>query len=305
MIERNDAQHTFRHARTVGAGLAGIALLLYAASGLYVIEPEQNGVVIRFGKIIDDAVAPGIHYHWPWPIEHVERPRSTELRRLEIPFLQTQGDQEGEGELLTGDENLVRARLLLQYTIAQPKDYLTSTPDPDAILARVARSDSIGFFAALPVDAALTTGRESIQQHLRRSIQKRADDYRLGIRLASVQLQSIDPPDSAGIAEAFKAVSSAREERHKLVEQAEGERNRRLPEARAEAQRRLRDGEAHANEVVERAKGDSERFLSMWSAYDKARSVTAHRLYTETMESILPKVKLLIMNPNAEGRPAR
>lgn len=302
MIDAGDARHTFQHVRAIGAGLLGAVLLLYAASGLYVVEPEQNGVVIRFGRIVSDSVPPGIHYHWPWPVERVERPRTTEVRRLEIPFLQTAGDQAGQGELLSGDENLVRATLLLQYTIAQPRDFLGATTGPAPILERLARSLSIEFFAATPVDTVLTTGREAIQRQLREAIQRRADDYGLGLRLASVQVRSIEPPDSAGVAEAFKAVSTAREEKQKLVELAEGERNRQLPKARADAQHLLRESEAHAHEAVARARGDGERFLAMRAEYAKAKSVTAHRLYMETVESILPRVRLLLVNPEAEGK---
>lgn len=139
----------------------------------------------------------------------------------------------------------------------------------------------------MPVDSALTTGRESIQRHLKQSIQQMADAYRLGVRLTAVQLRSIEPPSSAGVADAFKAVASAREEKQKLVEQAEGARNRRLPRARSDALGQLRDSEAYSREVVERARGDSERFLAMWTAYREAKSVTARRLYVETVESIL------------------
>ena len=300
MIAYDDLKQTFRPIRLIGFGLAGIALLLYAASGLYVVKPEQIGVVARFGRIVKDSVPPGIHYHWPWPIEQILLPRTTEVRSLEIPFQHSDQVENVDGELLTGDENLVRAVFLIQYTIAQPKDYLTTTANPDQVLERLARWNGIRYFAALPVDTALTTGRDSIQRYLKQSIQKMADDYRLGIRLASVQLRTIEPPSSAGVADAFKAVSSAREDKQKRVEQAEGERNRRLPKARSEAQRMLRYGEAHSQEVVERAKGDSERFLATWEAYRSAKSVTAHRLYVETVESILPKVKLLIVNPAAE-----
>lgn len=305
MIERGDFLHTFRHVRAIAAGLVGIALILHGASGLYVVEPEQRGVVVRFGKVVDDSVAPGIHYHLPWPVERILRPRTTEVRSLEIPFSQSEKSGVAAGELLSGDENLVQAVFLIQYTISHPKDYLTSTAEPDKVLERLARWSGIDYFAAIPVDTALTTGRDSIQRYLKQSIQEMADVHRLGVRLTAVQLRSIEPPGSAGVADAFKAVSSAREEKQKLMEQAEGERNRRLPKARSDAQRMLRDGEAYSREALERAKGDSERFLTMWQAYRGAKSVTAHRLYVETAEAILPRVKLLIVNPEAEGNASR
>lgn len=302
MIDRQALQHTFRHARTISAILAGISALLYVASGLYVVAPEQSGVVIRFGEIVDDAVPPGIHYHWPWPVETILRPRATEVRGLEIPFL-PDNERPEIGELLTGDENLVRATLLVQYTLAQPRHFLTTAVDPEALLVRLIRAHTLEHLATLPVDVTLTTGRDTIQRHLKQALQKQADAIPLGIRLTAVQVRSIEPPDAAGVAQAFKAVASAREEKQKMVEQAEGERNRRLPKARSDAQALLREGEGYHHERVERARGNSARFLATLSAYQASKSITAHRMHVETAERILSRVKLMLVNPEAEQRP--
>jgi len=301
MLERDDLRQTFRHARAIGIGLVGVLVFLYLLSGVYVVKPDQSGVVLRFGKVVAEKVPPGIHYHWPWPVSEVLRPRTTEIRALELPFIYSDAADGGHGELLTGDENLVRAVVLLQYTLSSPRQYLTQTADPDQVLERLARWQTVGYLASQPVDHALTTGREALQQYLKRSTQQLADTYGLGIRLTSVQLRSIEPPISAGVSDAFKAVASAREEKQKLVEQAEGERNRRLPKARADARRLIRDAEAYQREVTERAHGDGERFIATWEAYRHARSVTAQRLYLETIETILPRVRLLIANPDAES----
>jgi len=308
MNEHSDFARTFQHARPIIAGLIALSLVFYAASGLYVVEPEQRGVVIRFGKVVDDRVMPGMHYHWPWPIESVQRPRTTEVRSLAIPFRDNGGKNIDAGELLTGDENLVQATLLIQYIIKQPKDYLTSTTDPDAVLKRLTQWSSIKHFAAMSVDEVLTTGRDTIQRSLKRNVQRLADEHRLGIRLTSVQLQNIEPPSANGVASAFKSVASAREEKHKLEQDAAGERNRRLPKSRSDAESLLRDAEAYAKEVVEKAQGDSERFLSVWREYRKAKNITAYRLYLEAVENIMPRAKKLIINPAAEqagptGRP--
>ena len=303
MSEQSDLSITFRHAKQVVVGLFITAILLYLASGLYVVEPEQRGVVIRFGKIVNDNVMPGMHYHWPWPIESVERPRTTEVRSLSIPFRyssQIKGQKSESGQLLTGDENLVQATLQIQYIIKRPQHYLTSTTDPDAILERLTKSSSIQHFANMSVDDVLTTGRNKLQTLLKKDIQTLADNYQLGVRLSSVQLQNIEPPGSSGVANAFKSVASAREDKQKLVEEAAGERNRLLPKARADAESILRDAEAYAKEMVEKSSGDSKRFISIWEEYNKAKNITAYRLYLESIEDIMPRVKKMIINPAAE-----
>lgn len=307
MNERGDLSKTFLHANKVLLILVVSGVLLYLASGFYVVEPEQRGVVTRFGKLVNDNVMPGMHYHWPWPIESVQRPRTTQVRSLSIAFrnnLQIKDSKdinvlEG-GELLTGDENLVQANLQIQYIIRRPKNYLSNAVDPDAILRRLVKSSSIEHFASMTVDDVLTTGRNKLQAGLKQDIQTLADNYKLGIRLTSVQLQSVEPPGSSGVANAFKSVASAREEKQKLVQEAAGERNRLLPKARADAEARLRDAEAYAKEVMERSQGDSERFVAIWQEYNKAKSITSYRLYMDALEKIMPNVKKLIINPDAE-----
>lgn len=307
MNEHGDLSKTFLHANKVLLILVVSGVLLYLASGFYVVEPEQRGVVTRFGKLVNDNVMPGMHYHWPWPIESVQRPRTTQVRSLSIAFrnnLQIKDSKdinvlEG-GELLTGDENLVQANLQIQYIIRRPKNYLSNAVDPDAILRRLVKSSSIEHFASMTVDDVLTTGRNKLQAGLKQDIQTLADSYKLGIRLTSVQLQSVEPPGSSGVANAFKSVASAREEKQKLVQEAAGERNRLLPKARADAEARLRDAEAYAKEVMERSQGDSERFVAIWQEYNKAKSITSYRLYMDALEKIMPNVKKLIINPDAE-----
>lgn len=307
MNEHGDLSKTFLHANKVLLILVVSGVLLYLASGFYVVEPEQRGVVTRFGKLVNDNVMPGMHYHWPWPIESVQRPRTTQVRSLSIAFrnnLQIKDSKdinvlEG-GELLTGDENLVQANLQIQYIIRRPKNYLSNAVDPDAILRRLVKSSSIEHFASMTVDDVLTTGRNKLQAGLKQDIQTLADNYKLGIRLTSVQLQSVEPPGSSGVANAFKSVASAREEKQKLVQEAAGERNRLLPKARADAEARLRDAEAYAKEVMERSQGDSERFVAIWQEYNKAKSITSYRLYMDALEKIMPNVKKLIINPDAE-----
>jgi membrane protease subunit HflK len=345
---KSDFERVFRHARAVTGWLIVLLVLLYLASGFYSVKPEQRGVVKRFGRVVTDNVPPGIHYHWPWPVESVVRLRTTEIRSLSISFGkaeeqkkqapvgtagQTEGGQAGQQPeapteqpsgaaaeqrpttpaqvavvvsppaleataLLTGDENLVLTTLLVQYAISQPKNYLYHATEAEGLLHRIAHSTTIRRYAGMGVDEVLTTGRLEIQQKLKAEIQATADAYGLGVRITSVQILSIQPPPD--VAGAFRDVASAREDKHKLVRQAEGDANRRLPKARAEANTMKSKAEAYTQETVEMAHGDAQRFLAAWSEYRKAKTVTAHRLYIETVEEVLPKVRKVISNPEAE-----
>ncbi len=331
---KSDLNLVFRHGKRVALWLISLLVFLYLASGLFSVKPEQRGVVTRFGRVITDNVPPGIHYHWPWPIESVVLPRTTEIRSMAASFGADKDLQSGkamtpqekqiqtyavkpktpvspekiaipQGEqpapLLTGDENLVIATLLIQYTINQPKIYLYNTVDADGILKRITQQATIIMFAGMSVDEIFTTGRLVVQRRLKKEIQSTADAYELGILVVSVQIQTVQPPTKVAVA--FRDVASAREDKHKLLQRGRGERNRRLPKARGEAEMMTSEAIAYANEVVEMAHGDAQRFLSAWEEYDKAKTVTAHRLYYEALEEIFPKVKKAIFNPRAERLP--
>jgi membrane protease subunit HflK len=344
---KSDFRRVFRHARKVAGWLILLLVLLYLASGFYSVKPQQRGVLKRFGRVVNDSVPPGMHYHWPWPIETVVRLRTTEIRSIMIsygkkesalgqPTQAAAGEvvtgagtvlpaeiaaeetvqsavgqaatrQEGPSEvsptleataLLSGDENLVLTRLLIQYTIDQPRGYLYNTTDAEGVVHRIAHGKTISTYAGMGVDAVLTTGRLEIQKKLKELIQAKADDYGLGVRIASVQVLTVEPP--AYVADAFRDVASAREDKHRLVQEAEGDRNRRLPMARAKANRMRTEAEAYAKEVEDRAQGEAQRFVAAWEQYRKAKSVTATRLYLEALEETLQKVRKVVASPDAE-----
>lgn len=305
---KSDLKRVFRHARTLSAWLIFLLILLYLASGLYSVKPEQRGVLKRFGRVVSDNIPPGIHYCLPWPVESVVRLSTTEIRSMTVRFEEVKGSQvvthiesehvERPAPVLTADENLVIATLVLQYTITQPKSYLYNTSHADWLLRRIVQEATVSKVAEMGVDDILTIGRLKMQTTLKEGIQAKIDTYDLGIRLASVQIQSIGPP--ADIAGAFRDVTSAREDKQKIMQQARGDRNRRLPKARAESNRMKREAEGYANEIVERAKGEAHRFTAAWEEYRKAKNLTAHRLYLEALEEILPKARKMIFNPQAE-----
>jgi len=319
---RTDLRRVFRHFRTVAKWLILLLIVLYFASGFYSVKPEQRGVLKRCGRVVTDDMPPGIHYHLPWPVESVMRLRTTEIRSMPVRFGEADGPQEGKaaegstpgqveasqeeklvecphveetGPVLTADENLVLATLLIQYTINKPKNYLYSAIDADGLLKRIVQHATIAQVGSMSVDDVFTTGRLKMQTTLKEEIQEKVDAYHLGIRITSVQIQKIGPPRD--VARSFRDVASAREDRHRIVQQAEGDRNRRIPKARADGDRIKSEAEAYAKEAVDRARGDAQRFISAWEEYRKAKNVTGYRLYVETLEEILSKVTKLISNP--------
>ena len=328
---KGDLKRVFRYARSVAGGLIFLLVLLYLASGSYSVKPEQRGVVKRFGHVVNANVLPGIHYHWPWPIEAVIRLRTTEVRSLTVSFgygkdsqedkMSSQEDLEAEkpiwlqetdrsfsvessqaaeetSALLTGDENLVITKFLIQYTISEPKGFLYNTEDAEGLLKRIIQAAIVKKVVSMSVDEVLTTGRFDLQKKVNEMIMGTSDSYGLGVRIASVQIKNIQPP--ASVANAFRDVASAREDMYKFAQEAQGARNRRLPRARAEALRMRTEAASHAKEVVEMAHGDAQRFFAAWEEYRKAKNVTAYRLYIEAMEEILPRVRKLISDPEAE-----
>ncbi|HEY3448369.1 MAG TPA: FtsH protease activity modulator HflK [Myxococcales bacterium] len=304
-----DLRRALAPARRGVQGLALAAAVLWAGSGLYSVKPEQRGVVCRFGRVVEESVPPGIHYHWPYPVESVERPAVSEVRSLSVAF----GPQApGRGAaaspmkaetLLTGDENVVLGSLLLQYTVKSPREFLFGSASTETLLQRLAQEISVARFAQSSVDDLLTSGRQALQVALKEDMQRRCDAWGLGVRLTSVQIQRIEPPSE--VAQAFKDVGAAREDKQKAVQEAEGDRNRRLPGARADAGRLRDEAAAYAKERAAYARGEAQRFVQTWEAYRKARSATSQRLYLEAIEETLAQVRKIVIDPAAEKNAGR
>jgi membrane protease subunit HflK len=299
MDSRSDLARSLTHARALTAALAVLAAALWVASGTYSMGPEQRGVVLRFGAVREADVPPGIHYHLPWPVERVERVRTTEVRTLRVAF-QEPNEPGGTAHdaLLTADENLVLATLLLQYTVKAPADFLLRTANPEGLLERLVAHAAVVRLAGMGVDQVLTTARQELQLGLRDDVQVAADTLGLGVRVHGLQVQRLEPPSL--VASAFKDVGSAREDRQKLVEEARGEHNRRLPEARAEADRVRSEASSRAQELRSHSAGEAARFLSSLAAYRATPAATAKRLHLETMEAVLPRARKIINNPRAD-----
>lgn len=297
---RDDLATTFRQIRPfLLGGLLVLVPLLYLLSGFYLVGAEQRGVVMRFGKIIHEQVMPGMHYHLPWPIDSVRTLSTTNLRSLKVDFSGS-APEALQPEVTTGDEDLVDVALVVQYNIESPGVYLSSAQAPEALLEQITRAQTLFYIGGSAIDPLLTTGRTEFQNRLKRAIQNSLNHWRLGLRVTSVQINRLGPPES--IKSAFDDVARARSEKQKMIQESRGERRTRLTQARSQAGQTLAQAEARATEILETARGHRDRFLANWRAYQQAPAITRERVYLERLERILAPVETLLIQPQKKGR---
>ena len=287
---------------TMGAlPILGIALVLWLLTGIYVVGPDEVGVVQTFGKY-SRAGQSGLNYHFPYPIETVKTPKVTEVKRIEIGFRSVGKNQyqtvERESLMLTGDENIVDAEMIVQYKIKDPEAYLFNFIKPELTVREASEASLRTVVGRHNIDEALTSGKFMIQEETKELVQSILDKYNTGILVVAVQLQDVSPPQQ--VIAAFKDVASAKEDKNKMVNQAEGYRNDLIPKARGEAQSMIREAEGYKKARIARAEGDVAKFSAVLKEYRKAKGVTETRMYLETMEEILPKIQKIII-PDAKS----
>lgn len=272
-----------------------LILVLYLASGIYIVQPNEQGVIRRFGKFtrID---SPGLHYHLPFPFETAVTPSVTEVKRIEIGFRTARGgylEVPEEALMLTGDENIVSAESIVQYRIKNAADYLFNIIDPELTVRNAAEAALRQVIGSRKIDDALTEGKYEIQEETKLLIQELLDLYQSGILVTAVQLQDVNPPEE--VSAAFKDVASAKEDKSKFINEAEGYRNDVIPKARGEAAKIVKEAEGYKIERIRRAEGDVAKFNQILAEYQNGKEVTRNRLYIETMESVLPHMKKYIL----------
>ncbi|MBT7083666.1 MAG: FtsH protease activity modulator HflK, partial [Candidatus Marinimicrobia bacterium] len=287
---------------TIGAlPILGIALVLWLLTGIYVVGPDEVGVVQTFGKY-SRAAQSGLNYHFPYPIETVKTPKVTEVKRIEIGFRSVGKNQyqtvERESMMLTGDENIVDAEMIVQYKIKDPEAYSFNFIQPELTVREASEASLRTVVGRHNIDEALTSGKFMIQEETKALVQSILDKYKTGIIVVAVQLQDVSPPQQ--VIAAFKDVASAKEDKNKMVNQAEGYRNDIIPKARGEAQAMIREAEGYKKARIARAEGDVAKFSAVLKEYQKAKGVTETRMYLETIEEILPNKEKIIV-PDAKS----
>ena len=282
--------------------LIGIALVLWMLTGIYVVGPDEVGVVQTFGKY-SRAAQSGLNYHFPFPIEKVSTPKVTEVKRIEIGF-RTVGKNQyqtiaRESLMLTGDENIVDAEMIVQYKIKDPVAYTFNFIEPELTVRQASEASLRTVIGRHNIDEALTSGKFMIQEESKELIQNILDKYDTGILVVAVQLQDVSPPEQ--VIAAFKDVASAKEDKNRMVNQAEGYRNDIIPKARGEAQAEIREAEGYKEARISRAEGDVSKFNAVLKEYRKSKEVTETRMFLETAEEILSDREKIIVPDGKEG----
>lgn len=279
-----------------------VALGLWLATGIYVVGPDEVGVIRTFGEATRVAQS-GLNWHFPYPIEVVNTPKVTEVKRIEIGF-RTVGKQgyrkyDRESLMLTGDENIVDAEIIVQYKIKDPQNYLFNFVKPEVTVREAAEASLRTTIGQHRIDEALTDGKFIIQEETKELLQMILDKYESGIQIVAVQLQAVSPPQE--VVAAFKDVASAKEDKNRMINQAEGYRNDVIPKARGEAQAQIEEAQGYMEARIKRAEGDAAKFKAILKEYRKAEGVTETRLYLETMEEILPNIRKYIIPDEKSG----
>lgn len=268
-----------------------VGLLAYAATGVYFVQPDEQAVVRRFGRMLDTPSLPGAHVGLPWGLDRVQRIKPREVKRVSLGPVALGGEALGSNaaQFLTGDRNLVNVRATVQYSISDPRHYLFQTDQVDRVVATAGQATLTSVLANESVDQVLTLGKQEVAAQVRERLQQRVDQYNLGIAVRSVDIGSVAPPPE--VAEAFADVISALRQRDQQINQSQSYANRTLAQARAAAQRTLDQAQAYRDRLVRRAEGEAERFTQLLSEFEQAPELTAQRLYLETMAETLPRFR--------------
>ena len=276
--------------------IGGLAILLlvvgawFVLSAFYVVGPDEEGVVRRFGKWVRTEPS-GLHFKFPYPIEKVDLPKVTQVQEISV------GRILKEAKMLTGDENILLVEVRVQYKIKDAAQYLFNIRNVEETIKDATESALRQTIGSHPIDDPLTEKKAEIMDEIQISLQKMLDHYECGIDVRQVQLQDVNPPQEVDFA--FKDVQSAKEEKEQLINEALGYQNDVIPKARGGAEKLIREAEAYYEERIKRAEGDASKFLSVLAEYRKAKNVTEKRLYLETMEQILPGIEKVILDEKA------
>ncbi|MDA9752119.1 FtsH protease activity modulator HflK [Candidatus Pelagibacter sp.] len=282
-----------------------IIVILWGLSGLYRVLPDEQGVVLRFGKFVN-TTQPGLNYHFPYPIESVITPKVTKVNRMDIGFRSERdsgfssggvADVPEESLMLTGDENIVNIDFSVFWVIKDAGNFLFKIQDPEGTVKAAAETAMREVIARSNIQPILTEGRSVIETETQTIIQKILDEYTSGIQITQVQTQKADPPDQ--VIDAFRDVQAARADMERSKNEAEAYANDVIPRARGEAQKILQAAEAYKKEVVAKAEGEASRFLAIYNEYAKAKQVTQERMFLETMETVLGDINKIIIDKNS------
>jgi len=300
-----------------GSGSRGLILIAFAivalwmVTGFYRVQPDEQGLVLRFGAF-DHSSPPGLNYHLPYPIEEAVVLPVTRINRVEIGFRSanasddtaeapTDGghDLSEESLMLTGDENIVDINASVFWQISDAKSYLFNTRNPDVTVKAAAESVLRQVIGNTNIQSALTGGRAAVEQAVITGAQAIVDSYGMGVKITQVQLQKVDPP--AEVIESFRDVQRANTDADRARNEAQSYANDIVPRARGDAAAMLAAAEGEKQAAIATASGAAKRFDSVYAAYAAAKDVTMKRLYVETMQEVLKNTHTTVIDEKLRG----
>lgn len=288
--------------------IALAALVLWGFSGFFRVEPDELGVVLRFGKYVRE-VQPGLNYHLPYPIEAVLTPKALRVNKIDVGMRVVEDVRRGstvrdvpeESLMLTGDENIVDVDFSVLWKV-KPSGvgaYLFNIQNPEGTVKAVAESAMREVIGRSNIQPILTGARQNIESAVQELMQKTLDEYNAGVMIQQVQLQKVDPPTQ--VIDSFRDVQAARSDLERAQNEAQTYANRVVPEARGRASRVIQDAEAYREQTVAEATGQTARFVQVYNQYKLAPEVTRQRMYLETMERIFGGTDKIILDSGSSG----
>ena len=286
------------------------AVVLWGFSGFFRVEPDEVGVVMRFGKQVRE-VQPGLNYHFPYPVETVLTPKALQVRKIDVGMRivddlrrgTTVRDVPEESLMLTGDENIVDVDFSVLWRI-DPKPesvgrYLFNIQNPEGTVKAVAESAMREVIGRSEIQPVLTGARQGIEVGVQELMQKTLDTYGAGVLVQQVQMQKVDPPQQ--VIDSFRDVQAARADLERAQNEAQTYANRVVPEARGRAAQILQAADAYKSQTVAEAFGQTARFTKIYDEYKKAPDVTRKRMYLETMERVMGGTDKIILDSGAQS----
>jgi len=280
-----------------------LALLVWVLSGIYIIDPAEKGVVLRFGAFQEET-GQGPHWHLPYPIETLNRVNVEQIRTAQIGYRDAISNRRGgnvssESLMLTKDENMIDAKFAVQYKINEVQAYLFNVANPDMTLRHVVESAIRQVVGKNTMDYVLTEGRVAIADDIKEKSQELLNIYQTGLQITTVNMQDAQPPEQ--VQASFSDAVKAREDKQRLINEAQTYANDILPKSRGKAARMLEESKAYKSEVVSKSEGEASRFGQILAEYEKAPEVTRERLYRETMENVFANTSKVIVDSKANS----
>ena len=281
------------------AAVAGVAFGLWALSGIYVVQPNEQAVVTTFGAY-SRSEGPGLRYHLPIPIERVEKVPVTSLNRTDVGGA-SESDAPAESLMLTGDEQIIDLDFSVTWRVADPAAYLFATRAPDEAVKAVAESAMREVVGKTPLQPIISTGRGQVQLQTAELMQKILDSWGAGVSIVEVQIRSANPPPE--VVAAFREVNNAQQDADSAINEANTYRNRVVNEAKGDASTILQGSEGYREQAVREAQGEASRFNQILTEYRRAPGVTRDRLYIETMQRVLSSANKVVIDAKGASAP--